>query len=73
MKQKICYEQVQDFCIPHLRACDGQGNEYPVVTTIQANYEWYTEYREKLFYKRLSIIELVVVAFILAMIFIKCN
>ena len=71
MSKNPKYKKVKKYCIPNLRAVDDNGNEYPVVTTIQSNYEWYTEYREKQFYKKVSIIEVVVFSFLLAIIYRK--
>ncbi len=34
MQKGIRYKDVQDFCIPSLRATDKDGNVHPVVTTI---------------------------------------
>ncbi len=68
--KNVRYEDIKKYCIPNLRACDDKGNEYPVVTTIQADYEWRTEYKRALYYKRLTITELVIIALLsMALIF----
>ena len=52
MSKRIRYEDVKKYCIPNLRAIDDDGNVHPVVTTIQAQYEWSVEYRRAEIYRK---------------------
>jgi len=58
-------EEVKKYCIPNLRAVDKDGNIHPVVTTIQSTYEWGVEYARAERYRKLSIVELIIIVLML--------
>ncbi|WP_022764036.1 hypothetical protein [Butyrivibrio sp. XPD2006] len=61
MSKRLRYEDVKKYCIPNLRAIDDDGNVHPVITTIQAQYEWNIEYRRAEFYRKCCIAEVIII------------
>ena len=71
MSKRIRYEDVKKYCIPNLRAIDDDGNVHPVVTTIQAQYEWSVEYRRAEIYRKCCIAQVITIALLSMAILLK--
>ncbi|WP_026661676.1 hypothetical protein [Butyrivibrio proteoclasticus] len=67
MNHKRCKdnkEKVKAFFIPNLSVIH-DGKELPVVTTIQATYEWSKEYSRAELYRNLAVAELIIIIVLL--------
>lgn len=61
LRTKAYKEFVKDYFIPNL-SVEHDGKEIPVVTIWQSDYEWRREYERAEFLRKVSIVELFIIA-----------